>query len=698
MQSIAISPMNAQQLLSPNQVDPIKEAANYIEYLEWKKSGKWTGSFDKSFKSALKKEKEGTPYNKIVELQYQMDLAERFLGGKSAVGITAVHSTFHILSQMNDLFIKPFYMLETKVKVKDKWKTDKVQMPTKINMANNYDIVGNIKLGGLTSKTGDSIVEELSMWINAAVDAAKDPFMFKLNAGPQTLNVVLYLVMAGVSRNNIALFMNQPIVKRYLELQRKYESIMADSTEANKGKKYKNEIEEVVLEEFGLSKFGWDFATVELNDDNLEKEFLNPTALQSQILSDFLRYQETAKILREVVQSITYDTAGAGKTTSELLYRLQSTEYIKSNELLGNYDKLVESGFISVYYQTAQKLKSLMSEYSTHLQNPLVVNAFNELISRYLQPNVTMAMDDIINAIEKFKEDLLVYVVMTSYNSKTGTNPLKNDFDRLFKGDTSMANRIKTLQEKYPRNMLLSNLLPIFNTNTQGINNAKMYITKLETIESNQLTEDWRALYEGGEREFAKDLIKFVIIQAGLNNSPLNFVNLAPQEYYAEIMNSAITNTKLLTKQDLDNFAGDNGEFWLHHTNDKAIVPTRRTEGFPYYRSWSKDLQKYVVYEYSTKNGVNMKDAPILDFKNNSTAKRYGLIKGTSDNTNEVSEDRSKKNTLVLNRISEGLSQITSGMWDKVIAERKLNKGQLIKELTNAKTDSDIANILKKLC
>ena len=110
-------------------------------------------------------------------------------------------------------------------------------------------------------------------------------------------------------------------------------------------------------------------------------------------------------------------------------------------------------------------------------------------------------------------------------------------------------------------------------------------------------------------------------------------------------MNSAITNTKLLTKQDLDNFAGDNGEFWLHHTNDKAIVPTRRTEGFPYYRSWSKDLQKYVVYEYSTKNGVNMKDAPILDFKNNSTAKRYGLFfTNKVDSDFAKSSDRSKKN------------------------------------------------------
>jgi hypothetical protein len=93
-----------------------------------------------------------------------------------------------------------------------------------------------------------------------------------------------------------------------------------------------------------------------------------------------------------------------------------------------------------------------------------------------------------------------------------------------------------------------------------------------------------------------------------------------------------------------------------------------------------------------------MEGMPIVDFKNNSTAKRYGLFfTNKVDSDFAKSSDRSKKNTIV-DRVAEGLSQITSGMWDKVIAERKLNKGQLIKELTNAKTDSDIANILKKLC
>jgi hypothetical protein len=665
MHSIITSPMNAQQLLSPNQVDPLKDTANYIDYLEWKKAGKWKGSFDKSFSDALKAENDATPYNRIVDLDYQMDLAERFLGGKSAIGITAVHSTFHILSQMNNLFIKPSYRVEEKVREGRKLVTKEVDMPTKINMEHNTDESNNILLGGLTSKDGSSIVDELSMWINAAVDAARDPFMFKLNAGPQTLNVVLFLAMSGVGRRSTALFMNQPIIKRYLELQRKYESIMADSTKANKGKKYKNEIEDMVLNEMGLSKFDWNTENTTLNEGILEREFLNPSKLQAQILSDFMRYQEVAKVLREAVQSATYDTAGAGKTTSELGFKLQTTDYILAQELIGNYDKLLNSGFIAPYYQKAKDIQNIMKEFVPHLKSPIVVDAFKEFMSRYIQPHVNMKTDDIISAIEKFKEDLLVYVVMTINNNATQTNPLQNEFDRLFKGDKSMANRISELQKKYPRNTLLANLLPIFNSNTKGINNAKMYITKLETIESNQLTEDWRALYEGGEREFAKDLIKFIIIQSGLNNSPLNFINLAPHEYYAEIMNSVTTNMSTLTADQLKDFGGDTGQFWLHHRNDKTIVPTRKTKGFPYYRSWSTEAQSYTVFRVSDGKAIAESEMPILDFKNNSTAKMYGLLGVTNQvNENTQVEDRSKKN---LSDIT--IEEVYSQLGDKTVSE-----------------------------
>ena len=109
-----------------------------------------------------------------------------------------------------------------------------------------------------------------------------------------------------------------------------------------------------------------------------------------------------------------------------------------------------------------------------------------------------------------------------------------------------------------------------------------------------------------------------------------------------------------------------------------------------------------------------MKDLVVESFiqnPNSEAAKKLLQYDEFTHNTNEIIDkafleglqlakqelNRSKKN-IIVDRIAEGLSQITSGIWDKVIAERKLNKNQLIKELTNAKTDSDISNILKKLC
>jgi hypothetical protein len=108
-----------------------------------------------------------------------------------------------------------------------------------------------------------------------------------------------------------------------------------------------------------------------------------------------------------------------------------------------------------------------------------------------------------------------------------------------------------------------------------------------------------------------------------------------------------------------------------------------------------------------------MKDLVVESFVQNPTSeavKKLLQYDEFTHNTNELIDKaflegiklakqelhRSKKNTIV-DRVAEGLSQITSGMWDKVIAERKLNKGQLIKELTNAKTDSDINEVYEAL-
>lgn len=641
MKAIVTSPDNAKQLISPNQVDPLTDAADMIEYLTWKRERNYKGNFEQ-FKADLKAEEQNKTYNNLVELPYHIQIAEKFLGGKSAVGITAIHSTFHILAQLNNIKIASLY---NKRFMGEKGWDEKLES-TKINLKHNSDN-DSISIGKTEAADGTSIVEALSMWINAAVDAAKDPFMFKLNAGPQTLNVVLFLTMSGVSISTMALFMNQPIIKKYLELQNKYESLMADSTKINKGKKYRNEVINIVLSEFGLSPIDSIDGTVELSDSILEKELLtkNTSSIQAQILYDFIRYQDISKLLGEGTRGITYDTNGAGKTTSEMTLRLRSTEKVIEDGVLENYENILKEGFIKPYYNAVNKFPNLMREYMPHLRNSQVNEIFRSFIDPYFQTEVSITQNELVEILDKFKNDLLVYVIMTQDKLIKGSEkPLNTDIDRLFRGDNSMANRIVAMKEQFPRNTLLENLMPIFNKDTTGIDNAKMYITRLDTVEANQLTQDWIDLIEGGHEEFANDLIKFIILQSGLNNSPLNFITLAPAKYYNNLIGGIVdkfSNPSIDLK--LKDFKL---QFMLHNWKDKNIVPRRRTEGFPLYTSRNRHSKQLKLYDFETKKEVEITNAPIKDFKNNSTLLTYGLISSNiSSSGNIIPEDnRSKKN------------------------------------------------------
>lgn len=52
----------------------------------------------------------------------------------------------------------------------------------------------------------------------------------------------------------------------------------------------------------------------------------------------------------------------------------------------------------------------------------------------------------------------------------------------------------------------------------------------------------------------------------------------------------------------------------------------------------------------------------------------------------------------IATRVANGLQQLNSGLFDQVLLDRHLNKAELIAKLTNAKTDADIAEVLKQIC
>ena len=649
MDAIVTSPDNVKQLLIANTSIPLQTAAKYIEYLDELRNKTFKGTFAHYIRY-IETIKEPTSYNKIIETKYLLETSTKFLTAQSAVGVTANYSTFHTLAQTNGLYINDEY---TTIEYKKP-----VIKSTKININHNSNDDGKISISNTESIDNNSIVQELSMWINAAVDAATDPFMAVLNANMQTLNGILYLSMAGCSRKTISLFMHQPIILKYIKNQDNYTSFVADISD---NKKYKDGIISITSSQFKGEKIKKIDDTIVLTDEMLENEILNGgTQLQQQMLYDFIRYQDTGKIINNGIQGTTYDTKAGGKNLSELKYRLGLTQQVLNDGVIGNYNKLLDDGFISPYYKAVKDIKEMLSEYTPLMKNENFNTLFDEFINRYLQPDVNFKTEDIEKNINAFKQDFITYLILSKPNSKTGRR-LVDERNRLFKGKNDIAQRTIHMKNKYPRNTLLDNLLPIFSQKTtkEAIDNIKMYVTKLDNVESNQLTQDWTELFEGGPEDaaYANDLMKMVLLQSGLQNSPMNFISFIPAKYYNLLTTNILS---MLNKED-DSFADFSLEFEIHNQYNKTIVPmTSPKVGFLTYikriSEWKHGVRvgktRNQLMDAETETVITIEDGPIRDFKNNSTIQAYGGMKiddvSTYDDTTikEVIKNESKSNEL----------------------------------------------------
>jgi Fe-S cluster biosynthesis and repair protein YggX len=604
MHEIVTSPDNAVQLLTPNSAAGLKDEADYIL---WLKSGK-KGTFD-AFKAARRVEEENTPYNKMIETSYLIDAANKFLGANTSVGITALYSAFNVICQTNNIYINS-------------------TPGTKLNLPHRETAAKDIALGELYSVgNAENIPQSLSEWINAAVDATKDPFMFDMNANTQTLNVILYLTKAGVPRRTINLFMNQPIILDYVSNQNKYESIIA---EENKFKMFPNQLREFTAKKYGTFS-GFINSGTELDNETLEKEITgkpnNTTQLQA--LDDFLRYQEVSKYLGDAIKGAGFDTKAGGKNTSEMYYNLMVSENVLFNEVVGNYDKLLDEGFITPYYKNVQQFEKLFTPYILHLKYPEVRRLFRKLLLQYTDEKVKIPKDRVVKVIDKFKQDFITYLLMTSPREKGLT--LGKDINRLFKDKDNMAVRTSEMKDKYPNNLLLESLFPIHAKETNGVSNIKMYSTKIDTLESNRLTEDWEQLFNGGPEEvkYANDLMDFIIIQSGLQNSPMNFISLVPMSQYNTLITKAISRLE----RGNDSFEDFYEQFFFMNYENNDIMPKRKTEGFDYYKNSTFTINPDSSRTYGTPDFFSSDGTPIRvinpaikDYGKNSTLQTYGAM------------------------------------------------------------------------
>ena len=527
-----------------------------------------------------------------------------FVRGKEGVGPVALAITNLATNQADQLSISKEYVNQ-----------EENIIPTKLLFQHMEDVYS---LDNYTDNKGTVITEILSQLLTTQVDNVKNPTAVLMNINMQTLGILLYLIRRKINPKSIILLLNQPIIKKYLEYQRRNESLFnkqAKLFDKSNGELANSKViskllsdlnysgglpEDIYLEEFTIT----DSKMIKnIKDNKFDKEQLNflgyfqELMSQSRAFSDFQATQNS-------------DTKGL-KDKQALDEADQIQVRVDKSNIIDWTDKarLDNEGVIAPFYQFGRKSYSIYDRFYNIL-NSNFGSQMKEFKNAAAVFQKGENKDRVRQAIEN---DFILFIIQRTQFSK-------DEFDRLMKGN-SVAKRVRELKEKLPSNLVLKSFLPVLNNSIDAVDNRRvdnlrLFEKELTALDSNDLRLSLEEIYEL-DQELYTDIVKLIIFQTGLNISPFNYSSVIPvgldtqrndynkfQYIYQDILSEAMVDIMgaVDTTQVFEEFkllfAANNPKFLNNNTYARRGTPYP----YPLIRVWDRDTKKTVLQSSDKKN------------------------------------------------------------------------------------------------
>ena len=454
---------------------------------------------------------------------------------KGLVGVVANHLSHHNSTQMDNL-LHSEYLGVGKI------------------------VDGKSPVSSISDTEGNVVSNWLSLYMNAIVDAAKDPYIAKANINNYTAPVAFMLLRAGVPIKWVNAFIGQPVLRRLVTKKNKDESKVAKKSYDKKGRRLLGEDQLILeinedLEQSGIDTFKNGFNEIKktalknigkLSLEDLEKMVENPFAAsprrEALILAAFLDYKEKAKDLNEVIRAAKSDVSIGKNLTEAYIRELNLAKVIADNKIEnvqkafgvveingqitgpGGYLNIDDSRMVGSYHKNAiQQINKMFSNMSLMSSNAVRSTLFNILFA--VNPDKihdSKAIDDISNEIYS-------YIASTELAGITDGN-----FKSLFFGRESTARKMERFKRSNPtfveNNLLLSDMTIIFKDESIGI--GLDYIKFRNKNQDRELYQQaWEELYEVNE-ELADELVKYAFHATGFNRNLFSFYQYIPTNTY----------------------------------------------------------------------------------------------------------------------------------------------------------------------
>jgi len=582
LETLLTLPDNFDRLTSPNTDTTLKEIADSLD--------------------TLRGENEGDIKNRLLDRNYMTNQRHAFLTGKRWIGIAAVNITGNSLAQKTDVFVE--------------------NPQTEMALEHNKFVDGgfeHISLSGMLDQAGKYISDKLSMYANAFVDIAKDPYIMKIIYSNRVVGTFMLLERAGVPMKTVAMFMNQPIIREHIK-----------NLDANGAPRYAisnaNYIKEAGIN-FPASTKAIQAATVaegnfEDNISSYAKDTMNETknAEQHKILNEFLSYVALADENFNFTQAINYDTS-TFRNADDFYRKEMMTDRAQNKGAISSPQKVLDSSFLgtekTVLDQSNSALVAILK-----FNQPEFRGVLENTIQQYAE-KFYMAKDTFNRVAEKATASLLDYIIQTG--RKNALNISELSF-----GPESVAVKLEEDKQKYPNVQILQDLVVVSAERPNSPKTIKLKANTKEAYDENMYIGMMRELRDNpNTNQLFKDLIKVAIIQ-GTYQSAVSIKNIVPIEDYStevkNIVNTAVVDTNV------QEFANNN---WFQRNNWKnpditpAIAPYIDEESITELGEFKNEIvsqYKFTGFVEIPEVGIGENDKLVLSVGERSKAAGYDMI------------------------------------------------------------------------
>jgi len=478
------------------------------------------------------------------------NLRHAYISSKKWVGIAAVNITGQSLTQKAKIYIDPERF--SLVPAYDRGFLG----DGSINLPHN-------KIGEFASISGDKtadgkefISDRLSGYATAFVDAINDPYIMKIVSHSNAVGTLLFLERLGIG-DNAVLFMNQPIIREYLN--------HLDNIGVS-GLFSMGQIT-LIKNKFlsGVHVSGFDVKGMKTNiEDYYSEKGLSDAqnAEQIVIFDEFLKYSKMAQYAFKLTQATNYDTTKFRGGAS--FSRKQSkTRVAKESNIFSGIQEMLDNTFLGEHIELLDGATSSLGEILKLEQDQFTEGVLKDIIAPY-EENEYLSADNFDRISNKLRASFLDYIIQT----KSGINSQIREL--LIDAQTSVASQLAEAKIAHPETLILKKLRVESSKRGNIADNTKtikLDVNLKSAYDEDMYTEMLLEL-KSVESVLYDNIIKLSILQ-GTYQSAVSIKNVIPTEDFSAKIKDIIST--LTADPDVRAFA--NGWFQRNNWKDSLIVP-----------------------------------------------------------------------------------------------------------------------------